>query len=84
MVSTGPEAQQLMQQLQLDKDSSHISLSDFCRAHPHFSLGSGYASVLSTHSHAMGSSTVSTLLVQHTGPEVHLTAQKVCCHPSEA
>lgn len=72
---TGPEAQELLKQL---KDASpDASLTEFTRLHPHFSTHSGYASVLSTQSHAVGGIMVNTLLVQHTEPDTHLDAQQV-------
>ena len=74
-VDTGPEAQELLKQL--EHNSPHTSLIEFTRLHPHFKTQSGYASVLSTQSHAVGGSMVHTLLVQHTEADTHLTAQLV-------
>lgn len=72
---TGPEAQELLKQLK--RNSPHASLIEFTRLHPHFSTQSGYASVLSTQSHAVDGSMVNTLLVQHIEPDTLLTAQQV-------
>ena len=72
---SGPEAQELLKQLK--HNSPHTSLIEFTRLHPHFTTQSGYASVLSTQSHAVGQSVVNTLLVQHTEADTHLTAQQV-------
>ena len=72
---TGPEAQEILQQV--TDDPSHTSLIQFTRTNPHFKTRTGYASVLSTQSHAVGGSMVNTLLVQHTEPEAHLDAQQV-------
>lgn len=73
--STGPEAQHLLQQA--THHPSHTSLVEFTRLHPQFTTPSGYASVLSTHSHAVGGSMVNTLLVKHTEPAAHLDVQQV-------
>lgn len=72
---TGPDAQELLKQLK--HNSPHTSLIEFTRLHPHFTTQSGFASVLSTQSHAVGQSLVNTLLVQHTEADTHLTAQQV-------
>ncbi|KAL3158161.1 hypothetical protein ABBQ32_011753 [Trebouxia sp. C0010 RCD-2024] len=74
-IDPGPEAQHLLQQA--THHPSHTSLVEFTRLHPQFTTPSGYASVLSTHSHAVGGSMVNTLLVKHTEPAAHLDVQQI-------
>ena len=62
-------------------EPSQMSLGDYCRLHPCFSTQCGYASVLSTHSHAFPETRVDTLVVQHAEPDTFLTAQTVSFQP---
>ena len=74
-VSSGPEAEELLKDM--GKEPCQSSLTDLCRHNHHFRTSSGYFSMLSMQSHAVSSSLVTTLLVQHTEPAAYLTAQVV-------
>ncbi len=71
----GPEAQAFIREL--GQDPAHISLAHIFRHAQHVHSPAGQHSVLSIQSHAVGGSMVTTVVVQHTEPAAHLTAQTV-------
>ena len=71
----GPEAQAFIREL--GQDPAQSSLADIFRHAQHVHSPAGRHSVLSIQSHAVGSSMVTTVVVQHTEPAAHLTAQTV-------
>ena len=71
----GPESQALIKELGHDPDNT--PLADICRHTQHLQTPSGYLTMLSMQSHAVGGSMVTTVLVQYTEPAAHLTAQTV-------
>jgi len=71
----GPETQAFVREL--GQDPAQTSLADIFRHAQHIHSPVGWHSVLSIQSHAMGGSMVTTVLVQHTEPTAHLTAQTV-------
>ena len=73
--SEGPEAQGFIREL--GQDPAQTSLADLFRHSQHIYSSAGQHSVLSIQSHAVGGSMVTTVVVQHTEPAAHLTAQTV-------
>ena len=71
----GPDSQALIKDLGHDPD--HTTLADICRHTQHLQTPSGYLTMLSMQSHAVGGTMVTTVLVQHTEPAAHMTAQTV-------
>ncbi len=61
----------------MGQDPAQTSLADIFRHAQHVHSSAGRHSVLSIQSHAVGGSMVTTVLVQHTEPAAHLTAQTV-------
>ncbi|KAL0020138.1 hypothetical protein WJX77_006173 [Trebouxia sp. C0004] len=74
-IDPGPEAQAFVREL--GQDPAQTSLADIFRHAQNVHSPTGQHSVLSIQSHAVAGSMVTTVLVQHTEPAAHLTAQMV-------
>ena len=71
----GPESQALIKDL--GHDPALTTLADMFRRTQCLQTSSGYLTMLSMQSHAVGGSVVTTVLVQYTEPAAHLTAETV-------